>query len=129
MASKKTSEILELRRQGLRYKTIAAITGYSVNTVKSTCRRHPPLNEKVCLQCGAKIEQLPHRKEKKFCSDKCRMAWWNSHPERVNRKAFYHLSVLTAASLSTVMATTTANTAPAPVMRRHGERRLADGLL
>ena len=91
MASKKASEILELRRQGLGYKTIAAITGYSVNTVKSTCRRHPPLNEKVCLQCGAEIEQLPHRKEKKFCSDKCRMAWWNSHPERVNRKAFYHL--------------------------------------
>ena len=92
MASKKTSEILELRRQGLGYKTIAAITGYSVNTVKSTCRSHPPLNEKVCLQCGAKIEQLPHRKEKKFCSDKCRMAWWNSHPEAVNRKAVYHFT-------------------------------------
>ena len=83
MASKKASEILELRRQGLGYKTIAAITGYSVNTVKSTCRRHPPLNEKVCLQCGAKIEQPPHRKEKKFCSDKCRLAWWKAHPEHL----------------------------------------------
>ena len=91
MASKKASEILELRRQGLGYKTIAAITGYSVNTVKSTCRRHQVPNEKVCLQCGAKLDQTPHRKEKKFCSDKCRMAWWNSHPERVTRKAFYHL--------------------------------------
>ena len=91
MASKKASEVLELQRQGLGYKTIAAITGYSVNTVKSTCRRHPPLNEKVCLQCEVKAEQLSHRKEKKFYSDKCRMAWWNSHPERVNRKAFYHL--------------------------------------
>lgn len=91
MASKKASEILELRRQGLGYKTIAAITGYSVNTVKSACRRHPPVNEKVCLQCGVKVEQAPHRKEKKFCSDKCRMAWWKEHPERLNRKAFYHL--------------------------------------
>ena len=35
MASKKASEILELRRQGLGYKNIATITGYSVNTVKS----------------------------------------------------------------------------------------------
>lgn len=25
-------------------------------------------------------------KQKKFCNDKCRMAWWNAHPESVNRK-------------------------------------------
>ena len=90
MATDKTIEIMEYRRQGLGYKRIASITGYSINTVKSVCRRSPETFEKRCLQCGAVLVQPPHRKEKKFCSDKCRMAWWNSHPERVNRKAVYH---------------------------------------
>lgn len=91
MATDKSIEIMEYRRQGLGYKRIAAVTGYSVNTVKSVCRRNPEAPGKRCLQCGAAMVQPPHRKEKKFCSDKCRMAWWNAHPERLNRKAFYHL--------------------------------------
>ena len=92
MATDKSMEIMKFRQQGLGYRRIAAVTGYSLNTVKSVCRRAAEQQEeKVCLQCGAKVEQPPHRKEKKFCSDKCRAAWWNSHPERVNRKAFYHL--------------------------------------
>ena len=90
MNKDRSIEILEYRRQGLGYKRIAAITGYSINTVKSVCRRNPETSEKRCLQCGNALIQPPHRKEKKFCSDKCRMAWWNSHPERVNRKAVYH---------------------------------------
>lgn len=28
-------------------------------------------------------------KEKIFCSDSCRMKWWNSHQELVDRKAEY----------------------------------------
>ncbi len=27
----------------------------------------------------------------KFCSDKCRMAWWKAHPDQLNRKAIYHM--------------------------------------
>ena len=92
MATDKSMEIMKFRQQGLGYRRIAAVTGYSLNTVKSVCRRAAEQQEeKVCLQCGAKVEQPPHRKEKKFCSDKCRMAWWEAHPERLNRKAFYHL--------------------------------------
>ena len=29
-----------------------------------------------CEYCGIRIEQEPGRKAKKFCSDKCRTAWW-----------------------------------------------------
>ena len=90
MATDKSIEIMEYRRQGLGYKRIAAVTGYSVNTIKSVCRRNPEVPGKRCIQCGAALVQPPHRKEKKFCSDKCRMTWWNAHPERLNRKAFYH---------------------------------------
>lgn len=28
----------------------------------------------------------------KFCSDNCRTAWWNAHPEKVNRRAVYHFT-------------------------------------
>ena len=92
MATDKSMEIMKFRQQGLGYRRIAAVTGYSLNTVKSVCRRAAEQQEeKVCLQCGAKVEQPPHRKEKKFCSDKCRLAWWKAHPEQLNRKAIYHL--------------------------------------
>ena len=83
-------EILQYREQGLGYKRIAALTGYSLNTVKSVCRRNPNGEEKLCPQCGAKLVRTPHYREKRFCSDVCRMAWWNSHPEAVDRKAVYH---------------------------------------
>ncbi len=92
MAADKSIEIMEYRRQGLGYKRIAALTGYPLNTVKSVCRRHQDATHKHCLQCGVRIEQPLHRKEKKFCSDKCRIAWWKAHPERIHRKAVYHFT-------------------------------------
>ncbi|AEQ23086.1 terminase gpP N-terminus-related DNA-binding protein [Acidaminococcus intestini] len=87
------AQIRELRLQGFGYRKIAKETGMSENTVKSYCRRHPlspkePETEQAhhCLQCGQPIEQNGKRKEKKFCSDACRMAWWNSHRDKVNHR-------------------------------------------
>ena len=42
-----------------------------------------------CQCCGIEVIQNPKRKQKKFCSDKCRNMWWNSHLELVNKKAIY----------------------------------------
>ena len=75
----------DLRREGFGYKRIAAITSFSLDTIKSHCKRHPlqeDNSEVRCKQCGALVEQMPNRKKKQFCSDKCRMAWWNAHPEQ-----------------------------------------------
>ena len=75
-----------LRRQGQGYKRIAQSLNLPLNTVKSFCRRNEiqPVDSDVahCLFCGAQIEQTSGRKEKRFCSDKCRSQWWNAHPER-----------------------------------------------
>jgi endogenous inhibitor of DNA gyrase (YacG/DUF329 family) len=30
-----------------------------------------------CEFCGQSVRQSEHRKRKRFCSDKCRMSWWN----------------------------------------------------
>lgn len=97
MVQNNIDDIIRLQRSGYGYKRIAQITGLPVNAVKTYCRRHPlPTNivdgVSVCRQCGKIVEQNPHRKQKLFCSDACRMAWWNAHPGRVKRKAYYTIT-------------------------------------
>lgn len=73
---------------------IAIALGLSVNTVRSYIRCHPPKDtvEVGCRQCGKPVMQHKGRKAKYFCSDRCRNAWWNAHPEKVQRKAYYRLA-------------------------------------
>lgn len=98
MTDEEKSQVLAYREQGLGYKKIASIIGVTENTIKGFCRRQMSVEEKVviaprfiCHLCGKPVEQNPGRKEKKFCSDNCRMKWWNSHIEQVNRKANYEI--------------------------------------
>ena len=98
MTDAERNRIIELQHKGYGYKKIAAETGLSTNTVKSFCSRHPLQNEAasetgaLCRNCGIPLEHTPHKRKKLFCSDACRMAWWNAHPERVQRKAYYTLT-------------------------------------
>lgn len=78
------------RSKNLGYKKISELTGISVNTIKSHCRKKGRnCADTFCLQCHKPVIQIQGRKLKKFCSDRCRMIWWNEHPDLVNRKAFY----------------------------------------
>lgn len=98
MTESERKHIIELQYQGFGYKKIAKLTGIPVNTVKSFCARHPVQIEELqesntlCRNCQAPLEQIPHKRKRLFCSDACRMAWWNAHPERVQRKAYYTLT-------------------------------------
>lgn len=105
MTKEQKLQIARLRRDGYGYVKIAQILGISDNTVKSYCRRNhltgKAVKEKsqvrissdeglqLCMSCGVSVKQIPGRKQKKFCSDKCRMKWWNSHLDKVKRKAVY----------------------------------------
>ena len=85
-------KINELRLNGYGYKKIAKELGLSVNTVKSYLARvkveEPAVEAKdICPNCGNKLIYIPGHKKKRFCSDKCRMSWWNSHLDKVNRLA------------------------------------------
>lgn len=97
-------KIKELWLQGYGSTKIAEILGINVNTVKSFCRRHGlsgdrkqerfnntdiVVKEPRCKCCGFSIAWKSGTKKKIFCSDSCRMKWWNSHQEFVNRKAEY----------------------------------------
>lgn len=99
MTSAQKQRIEYLRCRGDSYMSIADDLGIPENTVKSYCRRHSigvaiktdqTISTDTCDNCGCPLSQAPGRKRKRFCSDKCRMAWWKAHPEAVNRKAVYH---------------------------------------
>lgn len=93
------------RSAGLGYKAIAGRLSLSRETVQSYCRRMnlnvaPALPEngiaaasdassRPCKRCGKPVQQKPGTKKRLFCSDACRQAWWNDHPEEVKRKAVY----------------------------------------
>ena len=101
MTDEQKLRIRNLRGNNVGYVRIARLLGISENTVRSYCRRNEmtwnsaPKDETCnvetekhfCKCCGKPVRQNPGRKEKKFCSDKCRMSWWNSHPESVRRKS------------------------------------------
>lgn len=93
--TKQESETLNLMRSHDKSAAdIAIALGLSVNTVRSYIRRHPPKDavQVGCRQCGKPVMQAKGRKAKYFCSDRCRNAWWNAHPEKVQRKAYYRLT-------------------------------------
>ncbi len=92
------NKILQMRKRNIGYRAISEELGLNHNTVKSYCQRHNlggpraihgEASRHECKYCGKKIRQNPGRKEKKFCSDKCRFSWWNSHLDQVNRKTIY----------------------------------------
>lgn len=92
MKKAQKEELMRLRALGCSYSDISAQTLIPVGTIKSFFRRRKSkenVTKTVCKNCGKPITQTAGRKEKKFCSGKCRMAWWNTHQDKVNRKAYY----------------------------------------
>lgn len=100
MTDKQKKQIEEYRNAGCGYTQISKKMDLSINSIKTYCKRHglggafgssaPADNSRRCCDnCGKEVKQLPGRKLKRFCSDKCRMTWWNHHQENVNRKANY----------------------------------------
>ena len=82
MTDMQKEQILKLRSEGLGYIRIAREMGISENTIKSFCRRN--------ARTGIEVEQTSGRKMKKFCSDRCRMKWWNAHSDKIVRHKTHH---------------------------------------
>lgn len=98
MTTAEKQRIEYLRGKGESYAAIANALGISQNTIKSYCRRNnigvaimpePLTTTDICANCGRPLNHTQGTKHKRFCSDTCRMDWWKSHPEAVNRKAVY----------------------------------------
>ncbi len=93
-------QIRTMRRAGVAYSKIGEFLAVNPNTVKSWCRRSgiepeshtgpglEPLGT-WCRLCGDELAQAARAK---FCSDTCRRSWWSTHPELIERRAFYHFA-------------------------------------
>ena len=98
MTEQQKRDILQLRSRGLAFSSIAKELSLSVNTVKSFCRRKTikAVNEPsaVCRFCGKHLIQTFGKREKKYCSDKCRTLWWNNNRRKMDNKSvsFYKCS-------------------------------------
>lgn len=84
MVDSQKSQIDKMRLSGYGYFKIAKAIGVSENTVKSYCRRQKSTDYKeevgCCAECGAPIDKS-RRGSRRFCSDACRIKWWNKHPK------------------------------------------------
>ena len=93
MTASEKQLITGMRYARVGYAEISAKTGIPLNTIKSFCRRNcltdtELAEQTICMNCGCAMTKGKYR-PKKFCSDRCRMAWWNSHQDQVNRNAHY----------------------------------------
>ncbi|MBP3722598.1 MAG: RNA polymerase subunit sigma-70 [Selenomonadaceae bacterium] len=82
MTDKEKQTISELRTLGIGYAKIASTMSLPIGTIKSFCARNKlsaKINGQTCLECGNPMEQSHGQREKKFCSDSCRIKWWNHH--------------------------------------------------
>ncbi len=91
MDNNKKKKIIELRKSGFGYKKIAKELSLTVSAVRCVCEKITDEYDLIgsCKNCGIKIKSIKGKRKKVFCSDKCRMAWWNSHIKEVNKKAYY----------------------------------------
>ena len=97
MTAQEKQRITQLRGEGKSYGAIAAELGITSSKVKSFCIRHElggtrsnvgrTASGAGCEQCGTSVLQAAGRKHKRFCSDACRMKWWNSHRDKVDHRA------------------------------------------
>lgn len=87
-------EIRYLRLRGIGYKRIATELGLSLNTVRSFCVRHglggnrnaDGTVQHPCRYCGKDVPQTPHRREKFYCSDKCRCSYFYEQKKKTAAK-------------------------------------------
>lgn len=83
-------EILKLRSNGYGYKRIAKELGITISAARHAClKSEDDTNLGKCKNCEIEIKSIKGKKKKIFCSDKCRMSWWNKNQNKVNKKAYY----------------------------------------
>ena len=92
---------IELRHAGCGYAEIAEHLSLTKDQASGFCRRNyltvpqasasngnKPTGQ-YCPNCGKEISQKTGHKSIRFCSPECRVHWWNSHLDQVQRKANY----------------------------------------
>ena len=91
MSSNIKDKVLELKNKSYSYKAISEKLGIPISTAKTYLRRENISINFKCKFCGADLVNVQGKKAKKFCNDKCRMAWWYQHQNMMNKKSTYEV--------------------------------------
>ena len=109
MTVQEKERIADLRKEGYGYKYISKELHIPLSSIKSHCQRHGVTKKEApvksiittaqapkCKYCGKELIILyPGHREKKYCDDKCRISWWNSHPDQITHKSNHMMECLT----------------------------------
>lgn len=102
MTEHEKESVSRMRRRGFGCTDIARALNIPEKTIKSYCTRNSLQDADLqatyeawrefsipleCKQCGKPLSQGMKQKPKSFCSDSCRLAWWNSHRSEVRQKS------------------------------------------
>ena len=85
MTDSQKQQIVEMRKKGFGYTAIANELGTTKDCVRMICRRLKIAGKAsestncFCRNCGKRINENHLERTKIFCSNKCRMSWWNKH--------------------------------------------------
>ena len=84
MTKLQMEKIITLRQQTATYATISEALGIPVGTIKTFCRRNGittdlPKGKYCCKNCGEVFASTGKTKPRVFCSDQCKIDWWNNH--------------------------------------------------
>jgi len=89
MTEKEKKDVADMRRQGISYTKIAQMLHLPISTIKSYCTRNNLSTQENlhCMECGNAIPDGNVKRDRKFCSDVCRIKWWNHHTELMKENA------------------------------------------
>jgi len=98
--------IFKMKSQGLRNYAVASMLGLKKDTLHEFCKKYHLCGPEevirlniielvqhniICPQCYGPIRHKKRGRRKRFCTEKCRRAWWKEHEEARNRnpKSWY----------------------------------------
>jgi hypothetical protein len=104
MTEGQRAAVTNLRRAGKSHAEISAAAGLPVGTIKAFCSRNGIAacrdGAQHCRYCGAAVIQTPKKRQKRFCSDKCRYRWWNRSRATQAGKGSAHICAFCGAQYS-----------------------------
>ena len=100
MTDEQKQQIVQLHTEGKSHAEIAAIMDIPPSTVRSFFSRQNAVpfkqqeqtaptrvDDSNCRQCGMPLALHSGNRMKRFCSERCRQAWWRAHPGLITEKA------------------------------------------
>ncbi len=84
MTGQEKNTLIDMRQRGLKLHEMAKITGMKEGTIRSFFSRFGIQNMELnraalCKQCHSPLLAKKYKRVRLFCSDACRIKWWNQH--------------------------------------------------